>query len=88
MISLVGLERDAFFLFYGESIMDTKTLTVSQSEPIVGALPIRFIQSEQAAELTAMLNLTPDELLDVSGGLRRAGCCTPDGGTCCVNKGG
>lgn len=65
--------------------MKTKSVTQNTTAPV--DVTIRFVGAAQAATLTAMLNLTSEELLEVSGGLRRAGCCKPDGGTCCVNKG-
>jgi hypothetical protein len=66
--------------------MSKPSLAQNVIQPTAGVLPTRFVRSEQAAALTHMLNLTPDELQQIAGGLRRAACCKPDGGTCCVNK--
>jgi hypothetical protein len=66
--------------------MAKQTATQNAIEPTAGVLPTRFVQSKQAAALTHALNLTPDELQQIAGGLRRVACCKPDGGTCCVNE--
>jgi hypothetical protein len=55
-------------------------------DPSCGVLPTRFVSPEQTAQLKAALELTPEELALVAGGVRASGCCTPDGGTCCPNK--
>jgi bacteriocin-like protein len=66
--------------------MAKQTATQNLIEPTTGVLPTRFVRPDQAAALTHALNLTEDELQQIAGGLRRAACCKPDGGTCCVNK--
>jgi hypothetical protein len=75
-----------FFKHQPEPIMAKQPAPQNAIEPTAGALPTRFVRSEQAAALTHALNLSDDELQQIAGGLRRAGCCKPDGGTCCVNK--
>jgi len=53
----------------------------------MGALPVRFLSPGKASRLTNALELTPEQLQQVAGGLARAdGCCKPDAGTCCPNK--
>lgn len=66
--------------------MAKQSVAPNAIQPTAGALPTRFVRAEQAAVLTSALNLSAEELEQIAGGLRRAGCCKPDGGTCCVNK--
>lgn len=48
--------------------------------------PARFVSTTDASRLTRALELTPEQLQQVSGGLALAAkCCKPDGGTCCPN---
>jgi hypothetical protein len=63
--------------------MAKKSAVQTKLESSTGALPARFVAPEQASALAGMLQLTSEELQQIAGGAR-AGCCKPDGGSCCT----
>jgi hypothetical protein len=67
---------------------------MSKREPENGALPTKSTSPERTSELTKKLLVTEKALQHLVGfgmismeQIRAAGCCSPNGGTCCPNKG-
>jgi bacterioferritin-associated ferredoxin len=67
---------------------------MSKKEAETGSLPTKSPSPQRTARLTKRLLVTDKALQHLVGHgmitieqIRDAGCCAPDGGTCCPNKG-
>jgi hypothetical protein len=67
---------------------------MSKKEAETGSLPTKPPSPQRTARLTKRLLVTDKALQHLVGHgmisveqIRAAGCCAPDGGTCCPNKG-